>query len=198
MGCWGCWIETHSEHRTETNGGPFPSRFLCVCCFHVNLGKCQRKSIDVLLTSHKTSSKLYVLLFLCSCVRSFVCLFVCLFARLFVRAFVRSCVRSLFVVCFVVCLFVCFCCLFAGFFVSVFLGVLNGQCLVSSIGGQHVSAQTPPFPAGHGSKSRLSPSEHPNPTTKIGPGEFTYQPKWHPKTVLTTTAIYTFNHEQSL
>ena len=31
-----------------------------------------------------------------------------------------------------------------------------------------------------------------NPTTKIGPkmdGEFTYQPTWDPKTVLTTTAI---------
>ena len=33
-----------------------------------------------------------------------------------------------------------------------------------------------------------TPSEHPNPTTKIGPkmgGEFTNQPKWDPKTVLT-------------
>ena len=31
------------------------------------------------------------------------------------------------------------------------------------------------------------PSKHPNPTTKIGSkmgGEFTYQPKWDPKTVL--------------
>ena len=35
-------------------------------------------------------------------------------------------------------------------------------------------------------------SEHPNPTTKIGPmgGEFTYQPKWDPKTVLTTRALF--------
>ena len=42
-------------------------------------------------------------------------------------------------------------------------------------------------PHGRGSKS----SQHPNPTTKIGSkmgGEFTYQPKWDPKTVLTTTA----------
>ena len=39
---------------------------------------------------------------------------------------------------------------------------------------------------GHWSKSR-TPSEHPNPSTKIGSkmgGEFTYQPKWDPKTVL--------------
>ena len=43
---------------------------------------------------------------------------------------------------------------------------------------------------GHGSKAR-TPGEHPNPTTEIGSnmgGEFTYQPKWDPKTVLTTTA----------
>ena len=36
-----------------------------------------------------------------------------------------------------------------------------------------------------------APSEHPNPTTKLGSkmgGEFTYQPKWDPKTVLKTTA----------
>ena len=34
--------------------------------------------------------------------------------------------------------------------------------------------------------NRFPPSEHPNPTTKIGSkmGEFTYQPKWDPKTVL--------------
>ena len=44
---------------------------------------------------------------------------------------------------------------------------------------------------GRGSKS-CTPSEHPNPTTKIGGrmgGEFTYQPKSDPKTVLTTTAM---------
>ena len=39
-------------------------------------------------------------------------------------------------------------------------------------------------PNGHGSKSKArTPSEHPNPTTKIGSkmgGEFTYQPKWDP------------------
>ena len=44
-----------------------------------------------------------------------------------------------------------------------------------------------------GHKSQIvPPSEHPNPTTKMGSkmgGEFTYQPKWDPKTVLTTTAI---------
>ena len=43
---------------------------------------------------------------------------------------------------------------------------------------------------GHGSNSR-TPSEHPNPNqigSKMG-GEFNYQPKWDPKTVLTTTAI---------
>ena len=47
------------------------------------------------------------------------------------------------------------------------------------------------LPTGHGSKARLAPSEHPNPTTKIGSkmgGEFTYQPKRDPKTALTTTA----------
>ena len=46
---------------------------------------------------------------------------------------------------------------------------------------------------GHGSKSRLAPSEPPNPTTKIGSkmgGEFTQSPKWDPKTVLTTTATH--------
>ena len=40
-----------------------------------------------------------------------------------------------------------------------------------------------------GQHPNLTPSEHPNPTTKIGSkmgGEFTYQPKWDPKTVLTT------------
>ena len=43
-----------------------------------------------------------------------------------------------------------------------------------------------------GQNPNRTPSEHPNPTTKIGPkmdGEFTYPPKWDPKTVLTTTAI---------
>ena len=37
---------------------------------------------------------------------------------------------------------------------------------------------------------QIVPPEHPNPTTKIGSkmgGEFIYQPKWDPKTVLTTT-----------
>ena len=37
-------------------------------------------------------------------------------------------------------------------------------------------------------KTLYTPDEHPNPTTKIKPkmgGEFTYQPKWDPKTVLT-------------
>ena len=43
-------------------------------------------------------------------------------------------------------------------------------------------------------KSQIArtPSDNPNPTTKISSkmgGEFTYQPKWDPKTVLTTTAI---------
>ena len=44
-----------------------------------------------------------------------------------------------------------------------------------------------------GQNPTRTPSEHPNPTTKIGPkmgGEFTYQPKWAPKTVLTTAAIF--------
>ena len=44
-----------------------------------------------------------------------------------------------------------------------------------------------------GQKPNRSPGEHPNPTTKIGStmgGEFTYQPKWDPKTVLTTTAMH--------
>ena len=43
---------------------------------------------------------------------------------------------------------------------------------------------TPRGQHGHGSKSK-SYSEHPNPITKIGPkmgGEFTYPPKWDPKT----------------
>ena len=47
----------------------------------------------------------------------------------------------------------------------------------------------------YGLTSRLPPSEHPNPTTKIKPkmgGEFTYQPKWDPKRVLTTTATSNF------
>ena len=38
----------------------------------------------------------------------------------------------------------------------------------------------------------LSPSEPPNPTTKVGSkmgGEFTYQPKWDPRTVLTSTTL---------
>ena len=45
---------------------------------------------------------------------------------------------------------------------------------------------------GHGSKSRIPPSEHPNPTTKIVSkmgGGFTYQPKWDPKTVLTVAGV---------
>ena len=44
-----------------------------------------------------------------------------------------------------------------------------------------------------GQNPNRAPGEHPNPTTKIGSkmgGEFTYQPKWDPKTVLTTTAIW--------
>ena len=49
-------------------------------------------------------------------------------------------------------------------------------------------------PCCHGSKSKArTPSEPPNPTTKIGSKmsrEFTYQPKWDPKTVFSTTAVY--------
>ena len=43
-----------------------------------------------------------------------------------------------------------------------------------------------------GQNPNRTPSEHPNPTTKIGSqmaGEFNYQPKWDPKTVLTPTAL---------
>ena len=43
-------------------------------------------------------------------------------------------------------------------------------------------------------QNHRTPSEQPNPTTKIPTmflcGEFTYQPIWDPKTVLTITAIF--------
>ena len=46
-----------------------------------------------------------------------------------------------------------------------------------------------------GQNPNRTPGEHPDSPTKIGSkmgGECTYQPKWDPKTVLTTTAIYHF------
>ena len=47
--------------------------------------------------------------------------------------------------------------------------------------------RTLPLPYGHRSKS-CTPTKHPNPTTKLGSkmgGEFTDQPTWDPKAVLT-------------
>ena len=54
-----------------------------------------------------------------------------------------------------------------------------------------------PIPAGFLTHTHVAvgqipyPSEHPNPTTKMGSkmGASTYLPKWDPKTVLTTTGI---------
>ena len=59
-----------------------------------------------------------------------------------------------------------------------------------------VCLSLPTLPHHHlamGQNPNRSPSEHPNPTTKIGSklgGEFTYQAKWDPKTVLTPRTTF--------